>query len=247
MNCNLDTLKKLCRFRRIKYTKLKKQEIINLIIKYNATRKIQQFYRKIKINTNVCPISMSSIRYPYYPFRPKGQTIFVYYNLTDIIDYLISTGEFRDPKTRQEYSNDDLKLIETLRLDHKISDKSILVAKKKVKFYKQKKELEDDVLVIERCLDDIISSMRTILENSDRRKHAVHTLNNLLFMSFRVYFRRLVTIDRDSARAVLMRSMDSINQTVDRSSTLILCVETNSIRDNIIQFFYQVQFDELEV
>ena len=64
---------------------------------------------------------MEEVRYPCFAFRPKGfmidkckrnGTSFIYYNLEPLVDYLISSGDFRDPKTREPYSETTLKSID---------------------------------------------------------------------------------------------------------------------------------------
>ena len=111
---------------------------------------------------------MNVLTYPCFPFRPKGQTLFIYYDLKSISEYLLNSGDFRDPKTREEYSIAHLTLLDKLRKENKIMDKSIVTLSKNKKFYRQKKDNEESILIIERCLDDIISSMRNLLENADR-------------------------------------------------------------------------------
>ena len=49
---------------------------------------------------------MTDAIYPFFAFKPKGSILFIYYNLIDLADYLITTGDFRDPKTREKYSDD---------------------------------------------------------------------------------------------------------------------------------------------
>jgi hypothetical protein len=237
-------LKKICKLNGMKnISKIRKNDLIRDLLRLFSIVKIQRFFRN-SFGNDTCPISMSKIVYPMYPFRPKGQRIFIYYNLKDLVEYLLSSGDFRDPETRQEYSSNDLQLINDLKKQNKIPGKSIISAHKNIGFYKKKKENEDDILIIERCLDDIISSMRNLLIDADRRRHAQHTLHNLLFLSFRMFFKRFVQIsDISGSHALLDRTISIINETVDRS--IEKSSEIELIRDSIIQFLYQLKFDEL--
>jgi hypothetical protein len=243
----LDILKKICK-KKIKISSLNKDKIIIKLIEYNSVVKLQRYFRKnILSNSLICPISMSNVMYPCFPFRPKGQTHFIYYDLNSISEYLLTSGDFRDPKTREEYTIDHLKLIDKLRKDNKILGKSLETLSKNNKFYKEKKDNEESILIIERCLDDIISSMRNLLENTERRRHGNHTLNTVLFMTFRAYFKRLVFYSRNDAHTLINRTIDLINETVNRPlKDKDVDPDVGLLRDNIIQFLFQLRFDELE-
>ena len=189
VNTSVVNLKKICKRLHItNYSIMKKNELRNEIYKYFSIVKIQKSFRKYFSSEEICPISIEPIKYPCFPFKPKGATKFIYYNLEPLIEYLITTGDFRDPKTREKYSSD--------------------------------------------------------------------TLRTLFFNSYTIYFRRLIEQSRDRAEIVIERTISLINETVDRmvsdSDELDqfkqeLIKETNSLRDNIILFLYQLKFDELEL
>lgn len=278
---SVQNLKKICKRLKISgYSKLKKKSLITQINRYFSVVKIQTFFRLKNGSGELCPISMDKVSYPCFPFKPKGYSLFIYYNLEPLVSYLLTTGDFRDPKTREKYSKETLKKMDNLRIANKIKGKSVIRASKNKRFYKKKKDIEENITIIERCLDDIIGSMRSLLENRDRRRrHAVPTLNTLFFMSFRVYFRRLVTQSTEHAENLIQRTIKLINETVNRPlkvgsfeniSEVIVTnrncddvsgiddlteeqidekkhfdEETRMLRDTIVQFLYQVRFDEL--
>jgi hypothetical protein len=238
-----------CKKNKIKnLSKLSTEDLFNLLRKYYAVLKIQKAFRKyLGGNDLVCPITMETIKYPYFPYKPKGQVIYLYYTLENLVEYLLNTGDFRDPKTREQYSEETLAKIDKLKKIHKIKGKSVLRSSKNEKFYKHKKDKEDSIMVIERCIDDIVATMRNLLEDERRRRHAEQMLNTLLFMSFRVYFKRLVFYSREMAEQLIERTINIINETVDRHSIEGIPPEDiNKLRDTIIQFLYQIHFDELE-
>lgn len=256
----IHTIKKICKYRKFQCGSLRKQDLINHFDRNLKATKIQRIYRSR--SDCVCPITMTIVKYPCFSFRPKGQTVFIYYNLSDLINYLINTGDFRDPKTRQEYSTTDIKVMNSLQKYYKIEYKeipskikmyipistNIFKAYNNKKYYKIKKDKENDILIMERCLDDIISSMRNILEVSDRRRNYQHTLNNLLFTSFKIYFKRLVQLSTNKyIENYIQQTIKIINETVDRNKTIAISdkIDVDIIRDNIIQFLYQIQFDEI--
>jgi len=223
-----------------------KNLIKNICYKFSVLKLQKWFRSKISLD-KICPITMTEVIYPYFAFRPKGARIFIYYNLEDLGNYLTKTGDFRDPKTREKYSDDNLKKIDIelkkniIKLDGPF--KTVFKASKNKKYYKNKKDTEDNILVLERILDDIIGSMRTIIEDRIRRSNAIVTLHNICFMTFRSYFRRLVAQSKESATFLIKRTIISINESIKYDSKVD--PDTNMIRDNIILFLYQVRFDEL--
>jgi hypothetical protein len=252
-------LKKLCKLKRLKYSGTKKQ-LINRLQEYHNIIRLQRLIRKFLGTKNfngslICPIESTSIQFPCYGYKPKGQTIFIYYNLGSLINYLLTSGNFRDPITRQEYSETELYKLDTLKKDNKIQGRSIVVSYRNKSFYKMKKEREDDILITERCLDDIFSSMRKIVEEPERRiitqDENIDVSNiskSLLFMSFRVYFQRYVRLTSPSqSNALINRTIDTINESVSRMYKVIVPSEVSMMRDTIIQFLYQVQYDEINI
>jgi hypothetical protein len=112
-NCTLNILKKICKFLGIKkYSSLKKTELIFLINKHNSILKIQRFMRKKLSEGALCSISCEQIRYPCFSFKSGNK--FIYYNLIELRNYLIKTGNFVDPNTRIVYSDKQLLDIDTI-------------------------------------------------------------------------------------------------------------------------------------
>lgn len=225
-------------------SKCKKEDLLNILKIYISTRKIQQFLRKKWSLENVCPVSLEPIKYPLFAFKPKGLRQFIYYNLEIYGNYLISTGDFRDPKTREVYSDDVLKNIDkeiiknSIKLDGPL--KGVYSASKNKKYYRNKKEIEDNLLVLDRCLDEIISSLRSWVEN--RRPSATNT-QNILFMAFQNYFKRLCSYSKTEAHNLITRTIISINNSVKNQQDTV----SSNNRDHVIQFLYQIQFDELDI
>ncbi len=225
-------------------SKCKKEDLVKILNAFLCTRKIQQFLRKKWSLENVCPVSLEPIKYPLFAFRPKGLRQFVYYNLEIFSNYLISTGDFRDPKTREVYSEEVLLNIDkeivknAIKLEGPL--KGVYSASKNKKYYRNKKEMEDNLLVLDRCLDEIISSLRSWVEN--RRPSAPNT-QNILFMAFQNYFKRLCSYSKTEAHNLITRTIVSINNSVKNQQDIV----SSNNRDHVIQFLYQIQFDELDI
>jgi hypothetical protein len=166
-NLNVKELKSTSKRIGIKgYSKLNKEPLICNIVMYIAVKKIQRFYRKSRSVNNICPISLDEIFYPCWSKKTISGNI--YYNLEPLANYLISRGDFRDPITRNVYSNDELESIDKLvkKCNLKIK-KSVRKAKDNKKYYKRKKDHEEQVdillertrfiiLTIKEKIDDLI-------------------------------------------------------------------------------------------
>jgi len=224
-----------------------KKDIVMKITMYYSSKIIQKFFRRKYAIEKICPITQEVARYPYFAFKPKGQTLFIYYNLKDLSEYLINSGNFKDPKTREIYSDDVLKKIDIELSKHKIVlpvppiVRTVFKASKQKTHYKNKKELENHILVYERCLDDTIDIARSILEGKDIRG------NNLFrfFIEFRKYFKSLASKSNNSALALLDRTILIMNNTVKKEENSFS--DVSLMRDNIISFLYQVKFEELNL
>jgi hypothetical protein len=232
----IHTLKGMLRMYKVPgITNCKKSELEYKLKMYLSVRRIQKFLRSKWTLEAICPVSLEPIKYPLFAFKPKGHHLFIYYNLEIYSEYLINTGDFRDPKTREIYSDDVLKKIDTELDKNKIVVplKGVYKASKNKRHYQHKKEHEDTLLLLDRCLDDVVSSLRSLIEK--KKEH-----NQLLFMAFRSYFKRLVSCSREESINFIKRTINSINNSVKSTDN-----DTNVIRDNIILFLYQTQFDEL--
>lgn len=242
---NIKILKKICKNKNIpNISKYNKSDLILIINKYYATIKIQRFYRNKIAIEQICPICFETTKNsPCFAFKPNGQNSFIYYNLSCLSNYLIKTGDFRDPKTRECYSDSVLKNIDIELKKNKIildSDfKSIYKASKNKKYYKNIKDREESILILERCLDDIITSMKSLIENKDSRRGSVKfTLHSILFTTFNTYYRRLIHHSVQAANLLLDRTIISINNSVKDYTD----VESINIRDTILNFLYQIKF-----
>jgi len=122
----------MCKRRHIRgISALKKDDLVKKIKTYESILKIQKWFRKKLIKDNVCPITLEKVTYPCFCFCPT-KDVFIYYNLNDLRSYLLSTGNFIDPKTRIEYSKKQLIEI----------GKDVYAASKNTKRYKKIKEKE---------------------------------------------------------------------------------------------------------
>ena len=239
-NLSVRQLKKLCKIININnYSKLRKNELVN-IINYNlSVLKIQRYVRNSLMGRDaICPISIQSVCYPCYPFRPKGSSNFVYYNLECLIDYLLTTGDFRDPKTREPYTDETLKSIDKYRCKVGIKCKSVYNASQNRNFYKRKRDHEDDIMVLERCIDEVVSSIRGIME--DDRTHDDNPriiLNSYHFPTYLRYYKKLLEKCKFSAK----NKIDNTIRIMTGRPDIRPLLDPNNLQDFILQFMYTIE------
>jgi len=147
----LPQLKRMSKLKRIKgYSKLKKAVIVKNLVEYCASVKVQKWYRRKKKINDLCPISLEPVRWPSWPTRvSKG---FIYYNLEDLATFLIVSGDFRDPTTREHFSESKLE-----QIDQFVKWSGLGVSQKTLdcfrnrRSYKKKKDLEEQIdILVER-------------------------------------------------------------------------------------------------
>lgn len=192
----LKDIKKLCKIRKMNIKmNQKKINIINEYKKNNACIKIQNFYRKRLANSNIliCPITLDIIKYPVFPFKPKGQNIYIYYDLKALIKYIKYSGQFIDPKTREIYNDKEIELLNKL-------------SSTKIKLLTN--DTENDLLVYESCIDEIIGTLRDIIEINYFNVYSI----NKLFNSLEIILNKIVIINSD-INYIFIRIKNIINET----------------------------------
>lgn len=247
---NITQLKKTCKNLKITgYSKLKKDMLLNIVNKNIAILKLQRYFRKKWIN-GLCPISMDEIKHPCFAFIPKGFEIdiskkrsshFIYYNLEPLVEYLLSSGDFRDPKTREPYSEDILKSIDKCCKQNKLKYKSVFKASNNKTLYRRKREREEDLVVLERCIDEVVSSIRTTMETEEQNYDAKITLNSFHFPTFHRYFRNIFHRSIETSKQVLQNTINVITGPDERPTR-----DPNNIKDFILQFIYTMEITYFE-
>ena len=240
----LPNLKKICKFMRIKkYSGLKKNEIVCMITKHLAILKLQKWIRKILSKNEACPISMEPIRYPYFVYKPVGTQKLIYYNLDAIKESLIKSGDFRDPISRDTYSDKDLKIMDTTdkyyhecirRKPGKIT--SVYKASKNTKFYTRMKEKECELLTLERIMDGICGDIKEIID--ENANNNIFVLNTVYLRDYRIQLRRLLFRSSTHAEYVINKNIDNINAIRNKEFKKIKQQRTC---DYVTHFLYQLR------
>ena len=142
--------------------------LLDTIKKELACKKIQKVFRiKKGINQDKCPISLKPINYPCWVFK-VNKNKFVYYNLKPLVEYLLSSGNFRDPMTRVPFSKENLLSIDKTVKSLKMKYKSVLKFKNNPDFYRRKKIREETINTYSDQIREIISLIRDKIEDMPR-------------------------------------------------------------------------------
>ena len=151
---------------KIKYiSKFKKQQLINLLNKFNAAKIIQRNFRKKLILNIECPICNEKLIYPFVSFKIRNK--FFYYDFNTIVIYFEKTGDFRDPCTRTQISEKKIHEINSLIFYYygKSTKKTIITLDmiKKVEFN-----------IVTYCLYDIIKELESINEKNNKKLDLIY-------------------------------------------------------------------------
>ena len=195
------------------YSKFKKDEVIKNIIEFRAATIIQRRVRNKISKNELCPFSMEPINYPC--FGKKVGNVFFYCNLVDLANFLVSSGDFREPNTRTYYTKNELYIIEDLVKFYKIKlPRSISNSIENKRFYiKQKCNEEQIDILIER----IRFTCWMIVENVEEIFFGRETLDNVFIKLENIYFPEL------SACMVLLyqRSIRDLQNSIISSKIII--------------------------
>tara|TARA_Y100000992_G_scaffold302408_1_gene276435 strand:+ start:2216 stop:2875 length:660 start_codon:yes stop_codon:yes gene_type:complete len=165
-NFNVKALKRLCKIKGIKFiNERKKDELLNLLKKFNAAKIIQKKLRQKTIIDFICPVCHEPLKYPFVSIKVRQK--FFYYDFYTLIEYLNKTQDFRDPCTR--YIISDTKLIQInkmIRYYYGKTTNKILISKSMIK--------NTDLHIITYCLHDIVK------EIENRELSIEETYNNIL-------------------------------------------------------------------
>lgn len=165
ISLNVSYIKK--RAKRLKvnnYYKLNKKENIKQIYIITNARKIQRWVRKkLAINTHCC-ISLDKINYPCWGTRAENSKFF-YYNLKPLVEYMIKSGNFKDPNTRKSFTSDELKYMDLISKKYNIKNKGLFKYSNKYSYYKRKRELDDRIVIITDIVREKILKVQEFIDD----------------------------------------------------------------------------------
>ena len=212
-------LKRKCKDLKItKYSKNKKDDLICKILKYISCRIIQRWYRKKIACNDICPISQESISFPCWPKKMSfnKKTTYTYYNLEPLLNYLVSSGDFRDPGNRTIYTDKELESMDKLSKSCGFKNNlNVQKAKKRRKFYQNKKIRDEQIDIISERIRSSICNIRNKLE---RILYDFENINDLTvklevsyFNSIKDYLHILYGYDKRTCKVIIQTMHNIIN------------------------------------
>jgi hypothetical protein len=236
----VNILKKLCHLKKItKYSKLTKLELVKLIEKYDSVKKIQKWFRK-RYNPT-CPISLDKIKYPCFGYVPSRGGTIIYYNLEPLKNYLIKSGNFKDPNTREVYNEDIIKKIDCID-----GGNELMKAFKNKRFYEKIKERELENLIIERELDRIVEELTKDISAVDINLGRKFLIETVYIISYRVYFKRMLSKDKEYAKYSLDKNISSLQLYNEKNQSNFNNHQKNDL-EYFLCFLHELSFQEFNV
>lgn len=198
------------------YSKMRKNEILNAIIERLAIIIIQRFFRKKLSLNDKCPISLDDIMYPCWSIKTeKGR---IYYNLESLASYLVTRGDFRDPSTRQTYSDKELDNMESLIKSNNIKlNRSIKKAKNNPHIYRRIKDNDEQIDIIQERLRFVSCNIRDNIEEIHRGyadiKEFTTQLDNIMYPAIKDYIRLLYRREKNLIKYTIDTMIKIVNDT----------------------------------
>ncbi len=189
-----------------------KQELIDHRIITLSARKIQRCIRSKLMTDPICPITMTNLVYPYFIFKPPEGPL-IYYDLESLANFLVCSGEFRDPKTRINYDVDIIRKLDKMMKSNRkkiapVDDKqfkSVEFAMYDREFYRRKKEKENEFLMVDRELDIATSKLLKFIEISTTYENIEQKL-----IPYSYYFKKIKNLSRSYSETCFNRVLYNI-------------------------------------
>jgi hypothetical protein len=160
------------------------------------------------VDGNVDPITLEGLGENTFSFvTPHGNAI--KYNIESLVEYITSSGDFRDPVTRFPLSPEDI-----LNIDQQIAaDESCLhlsslkSIRENAHFYCIEKQKKEECQNLETCLGEMIVDMLDIIESPTMGPKTAELAEMRMFMLFSEFdspFKLLKSLDVEQARHSLL-------------------------------------------
>jgi len=225
-----------------KYSKLNKETLEKKVSIELSVIKIQKSIRKFLSRGENCPISLDIIKYPCFPYKLGNKLI--YYNNKSIKDYILSTGDFRDPTSRTNFTEKDLKTIDDIDLFYldKTGNKkiyvSVLKASKNKNYYKKIKEREYELLILERTIDEILQDMINLIE-MNASIDVMFVLTTLYLHDFGEYIKRIFSRSKEHCKYILDKNIVIFEKLINNFES----IKQQKEIEYIILYIYQLKND----
>jgi len=160
-------LKRLLKNKVQNYSKMKKRQLVESFNKLLAVKMIIKNFRKHFYKNAIDNITLEPVTFPCFIYRVKCGKLF-FYDYSSIIRYIMKTGKVVDPNTRNIYTDAELTRLDTQAKLHfpDKNFKSCLKIKHNENYAKRIKNRENEILAYQMRLDEIKTSVLTIIEDN---------------------------------------------------------------------------------
>lgn len=167
---NVTDLRAVCKLAGIRGVSGKRRSVLeSALAEHHARLRIQRWFRRILGRGESCPVSLEPVRYPCFGFRTASR-VFIYYNLGVLKQYLVESGSFADPMTREEYSVETLKQMDAVdKYARSLASArgravetqfvSVYACSRKRGVYARQRQVRNEVLHRERVVDVLCQEM----------------------------------------------------------------------------------------
>jgi len=157
--------------------------------------------------------------------RPHGGV--VAFNLEVLIDYILATGDFLDPETRQPFSDDALRDMDKAAEKAGLQKNSVLACKNQPQLFAEARFRRDALAGLERLAGEVVAGILHLIETSDPHEAQMRLLMREL-PAFSDYYSQLHAADPLYASQCLLHWQAFItgppNRPNDDHHGLIACV-----------------------
>jgi len=195
-------------YRRVK--RERKDALISNIIFHFTIRILQRKWRNIK---STDPVTLEEICYPCWNKHINSTRI--YYNLETVVNHIIINGpQAKDPMTRIEYNDRELKELDYLykyyEYSTKYRSKNLSRVIKDVEYYKTLKYnneridvIRDDIFtILHLALDEIETYLKNIKKESESENSDIQEQDNFNF--FPLHGLQIIDSESDSDESILI-------------------------------------------
>ena len=147
--------------------------------------------------------------------RPNGKAI--QYNVKSLASYMLISGNFCEPETRIEFSDDDLKRIDEMASKYKLG--SVLKAKSSPQRFMDQQFQRDALLGLERCCGELVVEMLQVIEEETDAEEGEMRLLMSIFPLFSDLFRQIHAEDREYAAQCLEHFTTFLNGPPNRPTS----------------------------
>lgn len=144
--------------------------------------------------------------------EPLGENVFTFvrqngtlaqFNLGSLVDYFLTSGDFREPEARIPVCDEDLKRMDEQTAAAGLHKESVFEAKQKPEVYREKHQRQEMITGLDRLVGDVISTMiNTTIENGTADDGQIRLLLEL-FPQFQDWFGQLSCSDPAFAQQCL--------------------------------------------